>query len=186
MVRRLLVLVMAFCAVGIGMRAAYACSCVPKPALRIAVDEADVAFSGTVVRRLGDNRYEVEVDEVLTGSVADRVTVRAEDPQASTCGIDVAEGPIVYTGGRDLRVSLCSAVWQGDEATQVLAASGLVHDVPTLSPTAAPEPEPESTKSLAGPVATVLGLGAAVAMAAGYLRRRRNAAASAGGTASAG
>jgi len=179
--RRFLVLVVALCAVAIGAPAAHACSCLPKPALREAVGGAQVAFSGTVVRLLDGDRYEVRVDGVLTGNVPETVILQGE-PRSSTCRLELAKGPVVYAGSDGYGFGNCSGVWQGTEATQALASSGLVRGAPTPG-TAPPQPDDGRVPPwlVAAAVAAILGTAAAVT-----LRRRRNAAASAGGTASAG
>lgn len=190
LLRATLVLLVLLVSATVGVRAAYACSCVGMSPLDETVAGAEVAFSGEVTRDLGRNRYAVRVDRVFKGSVPATVTVAAEGPRESSCGIALTPGPIVYAGNRDLRVHLCSRVWYGDDAKAALAASSVkgVRPTGTASPDSVAigppeEPEPDRQGPLAWPVGTLLLSGALAVL---LLRRRRNDAASAAGTASAG
>ena len=75
MVRRLLVLVLAFVAGSLGSRAAYACSCAPPPPVSDTAETAELVFDGEVVRRLADGEYEIRVATVYRGSL----------PESSRC-----------------------------------------------------------------------------------------------------
>lgn len=179
--RALLVLLVALASSTVGVRAAYACKCVPKPALDKAVPAAEVAFVGRVTRVLDGGRYAVRVDRVLKGTAPATVTVRGDEPGTSSCGIELSPGPIVYADRRDLRIIACSTVWHGAAATRALAASSFA-EVPTPAPSPAattPAPEPTAAPAPARDGGTPLGWVAGGLLAAGgaaalLLGRRRN------------
>lgn len=190
MVRRLLVLVLAFVAGSLGSRAAYACSCVPPPPFPDTAETAEVVFDGEVVRRLADGEYEVRVETVYRGSLPEVVTMRTGG-QRSPCGRTLDLGPIAYAGDRDLSVHLCTfGLATGDSAR----VYGITHQgrppapaSASATPAAAPDP-PGSDGSAALPLAAGAAVVLATAAGAAYLRlrTRRNGVPSAGGTASAG
>ena len=167
--RRFLVLALLLVASSFGTRAAYACSCVPRPDLREAVQRSEVAFAGEITQSIGGGVYAVRVDDVLKGEVGLAERIRAESSQRSSCGIELTPGPILYTGDRSLHVHLCSAFWAGDEVGPALAVAGLTPSPPSaaLEPIGPVPPEREvptwPTWLLAGALALgIVSLGAAV------------------------
>ena len=159
--RRFVVLLLTFVAVGLGAPAAYACSCAQPPSFDEVAGSAEVAFTGEVLGPKG-NDFEVRVDEVYRGWVPPTVTMRGDD-RSSSCRIELRPGPFGYAGDRDLYVMGCQGGMLSGDSARTYAAS---HDGYAPDPDA---PAPDTNRF--GPVLFAF---LAVSAAAIAWQRRRN------------
>ena len=163
--RRLLVVVLTFVAVGLGAPAAYACSCTQPPSFEDIAGSAEVAFTGEVTGTRGDD-FAVRIDEVYRGSVPLTVTMRGEDP-SSSCRIELRPGPFGYAGDSDLHVMGCQGGMLSGDSARTYAAS---HDGYAPDPSA-----PGPNRSNFRPVLFALLAASAATFAWRRRRGRRNA-----------